>query len=297
MRFIIFIFINFSLIWANPKDIQLPFPSDLEEELNLPAQEKEKEPNSSDLNPEGTKTGVEAESEEIKNDGLPNLKPKKKGKTGDSDQDLKRGAYPRGNYHLNRLDTNRAIGDYNTSVSGEGLVSFKSKLEMIRLLAKERKTQQAKSMIDGIENPPQKFEAMFELAMGLQNSAKTKEEKEESLALYLFISTEAPVGQEKPNPLLPRTSWAIGVLLFQLEDYIPALDHLSKIITDYKDSDYYDDALYLSGRIYEEGKNPHIKNTERAKKYYRMFLEQKDKEKFKDSIYLNEVKRRYARIK
>ncbi len=289
MKYIIYFLINFSFLFANPKGIQLPFPDDTaeteKEDVTPPSQKEEVSAN------------LETQSLEPKDDNLPNLKTKKKKKKSETDQDLQKGAYARGNYHLNRADVNRATIDFKTSISGEGLISYKSKLEMIRLLAQERKIQEARTMIDGIENLEQKYEAMFELAMGLQNSSKTKEEKEESLALYLFILTEAPSEESNSKKFLARTLWAVGVLLFQLEDYLSALDHLSKLITQYSDSDYYDDALYLSGRIYEEGKNPQIKNLQRAKKYYEIFLSQINKEQFKKSIYLKEVQQRYSRLK
>jgi TPR repeat protein len=289
MKYIIYFLINFSLLFANSKGIQLPFPDDTaeaqKEEVTPPSQKEEVSAN------------LETQSLEPKDDNLPNLKTKKKKKKSETEQDLQKGAYARGNYHLNRADINRATIDFKTSISGEGLVSYKSKLEMIRLLAQERKIQEAKTMIDGIENLEQKYEAMFELAMGLQNSAKTKEEKEESLALYLFILTEAPSEESNSKKFLAKTLWTVGVLLFQLEDYLSALDHLSRLITQYSDSDYYDDALYLSGRIYEEGKNPQVKNLQRAKKYYEIFLSQINKDQFKNSIYLKEVQQRYSRLK
>lgn len=270
--------------------IHLPFPGNLdekEEPVTTPTPEKEVIlPQNSDLE----------KKEEPKSDSLPNLPSKKKNKTKDSGQNLNQGAYPRANYHLNRKDEVRAISDYNSASSEEGQASYKSKLELIRLYARDRKTQAAKSLIESLENPDQKFEAYFELAMGLHNSAKTKEEKEESLAIYFFILTEAPHSPEKPNPILPKTSWAIGNLLFQLEDYLPALDHLSKIILEFKDSEYYDDAIYLSGRIYEEGKSPEVRDLERARKYYQLFLSQKHKSPFKESIYLSEVEKRYKKI-
>ncbi len=266
-------------------EIRLPFPEE-EGEVDFQIQEKE-------VIPPQTSESLE---ESLPSSGLPNLPPKKKIKAKDSNQNLNRGAYLRANYHLNRKDETRAVPDYNSASNEEGIANYKSKLELIRLYAKERKIQAAKSLIESLENPEQKFEAYFELAMGLHNSAKTKEEKEESLAIYLFILTEAPQSQEKANPILPKTSWAIGNLLFQLEDYLPALDHLSKIILEFKDSEYYDDAIYLSGRIYEEGKVPEVKDLERAKKYYEIFLSQKHRSPFKESIYLGEVEKRYKKI-
>lgn len=288
MKFLVFFFVLFVKIHSD--NLHLPFPT---EELDTQNQ------NSPNIEKEVIlpKTPEVPQKEESKTESLPNLVPKKKSKKEkDSQSGLFQGAYPRANYHLNRKDEGRALPDYNTSSSEEGLVSFKSKLELIRLHARDRKTQAAKSLIESLENPDQKFEAYFELAMGLHNSAKTKEEKEESLAIYLFILTEAPNSFEKPNPILPKTSWAIGNLLFQLEDYIPALDHLSKIILEFKDSEYYDDAIYLSGRIYEEGKVPEVRDVERARKYYQMFLSQKHKSPFKESIYLAEVEKRYKKL-
>jgi outer membrane protein assembly factor BamD (BamD/ComL family) len=304
IKFFLFFLLSIGLL-ADPRDLNLPFPGDMEDDTNsLPSKETKLPQTGSSENNEGNsnllptgETPLELDKEKLPEDGLPNLKKKKKKIKGEAQNDPSRGAYPRANYHLHRADENRAVSDYNQDMSGEGESPYKSKLEMIRLLAKQRKSQQAKSIIDGMENPDQKFSALFELAMGLHNSAKSNKEKEESLALYLYILTEAPSQPEEPNPLIPRTAWAIAVLLFQLENYMSALDHLSKIIIEFKNSEYFDDALYLSGKIYEEGKSPEVRNLERAKKYYKMFLDLKDKEPVKNSIYLKEVKDRYTRLK
>ncbi|MCB1177375.1 MAG: hypothetical protein KDK36_07340, partial [Leptospiraceae bacterium] len=140
----------------------------------------------------------------------------------------------------------------------------------------------------------------FELASGLENSAKSKKDQEESLNTYLYIITEAPredaKNPEEPNPLLPKASFATGLLLYKMGDYLPALDHLSNIIMKYKNSEYVDDAIYLSGRIYEEGSSGKLRNLERAKQYYKMFLDKKTQKNFRDSIYLKEVEKRFSNL-
>ena len=75
-----------------------------------------------------------------------------------------------------------------------------------------------------------------------------KKLKEESIPFHLAIITEAP----KQNPIVPKIIWALSHLLFTIGDHTPALDHLSNIIKNHADSEYIDDAIYLSGRIYEE---------------------------------------------
>jgi tetratricopeptide (TPR) repeat protein len=235
--------------------------------------------------------------EEPKN-SLPNLQ-KKKGKDS-KDATVDMGPYVRGNYHLNRSDSITAASDYNIATSNEGYQSNLSKLELIRLLAKDRKVQQAKNLIEGLEDLDLKFKGYFELASGLENSAKSKKEKEESLNIYLYILTEVPRENPKnpgePNPMIAKASYAIGLLLYKLEDYTPALDHLSTIILKHKNSEYIDAAIYLSGKIYEEGTSGKVRNLERAIKFYKMFLDKKDTLPFKKSIYLKDVEKRYKNL-
>lgn len=238
-----------------------------------------------------------------------NQTPPKKKKT-EKTEDPHLGLYPKGMYQLNRGDYEKALVDLNQATSAEGGSTNQAKLEVIRLLAKERKTSQAKTIIDGIDDLDTKFKAYFELASGLENISNTKQEREESIPFYLQIITEAPremvadkkskdkSKEEEPqfNPLLPKARWALSNILYKIGDYSSSLDHLSKIIMEFPKSEYLDDAIYLSGKIYEEGNSKFPRDTKRAIKYYEIFLKKKEQEPFKSSIYLSEIEKRTKAI-
>lgn len=195
--------------------------------------------------------------------------------------------FERSKYYLNRDDKSSATPELNAATSGEGENANLAKMDQIRLLALDRKKNEAKNIIEGISEPEFKFKGLYELAVGLENSARgDRKLKEEAIPFHLTIITEAP----KTNPLLPKSLWALSHLLFTIGDHTPALDHLSNIILNHSNSEYADDAIYLSGRIYEESTS--IRNLNRAKKYYELFLKNTDKPAFKNSIYLSFVKKR-----
>ncbi len=195
--------------------------------------------------------------------------------------------FERSKYYLNRDDKSSATPELNAATSGDGENSNLAKMDQIRLLALDRKKNEAKNIIEGISEPDFRFKGLYELAVGLENSARNdKKLKEEAIPFHLAIITEAP----KTNPILPKSLWALSHLLFTIGDHTPALDHLSNIILNHSSSEYADDAIYLSGRIYEESTS--IRNLNRAKKYYELFLKNIDKPAFKNSIYLSFVKKR-----
>lgn len=212
----------------------------------------------------------------------PDKKTKEKKKADESSA-----PYERSKYYLNRDDKASAISELNTSSSGDGEKTNLAKMDQIRLLAQERKKNEAKSVIDGISDLDFKFKGLYELAVGLENSAKgEKKLKEEAIPFHLTIITEAP----ESNPIVAKSLWALSHLLYTIGDHTPALDHLSDIILKHSKSEYIDDAIYLSGRIYEESTS--IRNLNRARKYYQLFLENETKPFFKNSIYLPFVKKR-----
>ncbi|MDX1957324.1 MAG: hypothetical protein SFU98_02060 [Leptospiraceae bacterium] len=249
------------------------------EKVSLPKKEESK-PKSSVALP--SKKETQLPKDQIAT--LPNIEPTKK----KNEKEELAGIYYRANYHLNRKDEKRAYPDYTTGSSGEGATANKSKLELIRVLGNERKLSQAKSMIETIPDGDVKWEAHYEFAIALDNSARNKSDREEAINEYLYIVTEAP----KDHKLQAKTNWALGLLLFKNEDYVQSLDHLSKIIQKYSDTEFYDDAIYLTGRIYEESTFVKLRDIDRAKKFYKLFLKNKDKEGFKSSHYLREVERR-----
>ncbi|NBU98963.1 MAG: hypothetical protein EBS19_12275 [Spirochaetia bacterium] len=180
--------------------------------------------------------------------------PKKKKEEKPADPSF--GILPKAMYNLNRNDLDKATADLNQATASEGESANKAKIEVVRLLAKERKITQAKSIIDGIENVDIKYKAFFELAAGIENVSNKKSEREESIPFYLQIITEAPrestvekKGKEKGkddspdfNPLIPRSRWALANILYKGGEFSAALDHLSRIIIDYPKSEFLDDA-------------------------------------------------------
>lgn len=290
---VIFFICFFTLsLYAQAGQFTLPFP-------NEPELEKE------------TKQ-IETEVILPQNSSLPNQKdgaPTKK-KKGEKAVDPYAGPYPRGMYQLQRSETQKALNDFNQASSGEGGANTnQAKLETVRILSLEKKVPQAKTIADGIEDPDTKYKAYFEIASGIENGSTTKQEREECIPLYLQILSDAPreaalekKGKDKAgdmesfNPILPRTRWALSNLLYKSGEFSSALDHLSRLILDYPRSEYLDDALYLSGKIHEEGNSSFPRDTKRAMKYYEIFLNKKEKEPFKSSIYLQEVEKRLKAI-
>ncbi len=289
-------FIYNNLFSESDKQITLPFPS--ENLINKTEKEMEVEviqpSKASSLPNQSDPSGVSA--------------PKKKKAEKMDDPHL--GLYPRGMYQLNRSETDKALVDLNQATSSEGGSTNLAKLEVVRLLAKERKVSQAKTLLDGIDDLNTRYNGYFELASGLENSSTTKQEREESIPLFLQIITEAPremivdkkskdkSKDDEPqfNPLLPKTRWALANVLYKSDEFTPALDHLSKIIIEFPKSEYLDDAIYLSGKIHEVGNQKFPRDTKRAIKYYEIFLKKKDQEPFKTSIYLSEIEKRIKLI-
>ncbi|MBK6608583.1 MAG: hypothetical protein IPH52_11380 [Leptospiraceae bacterium] len=219
---------------------------------------------------------------------LPNIdKPSSKKGKDKKQADETAAPFERSKYYLNRNDKPSATPELNAATSGDGEISNLAKMDQIRLLALDRKKNEAKNVIEGISDPEFRFKGLYELAVGLENSAKgDKKLKEEAIPFHLSIITEAP----KTNAILPKSLWALSHLLYTIGDHTPALDHLSNIILNHSNSEFADDAIYLSGRIYEESTS--IRNLTRAKKYYELFLKNRDKPHFKNSQYLNFVKSR-----
>lgn len=287
------VFLIFSLcsvsLFSQSQQFSLPFPSETETQKEI------------------QQTEVETISPAPPS-ALPNQKegPTQKKKKGEKAVDPFAGPYPRGMYQLQRSETQKALNDFNQASSGEGGGNAnQAKLETIRILSLEKKAPQAKTIADAIDDLDTKYKAYFEIAAGIENISTTKQEREESIPFYLQILSDAPreAVQDKKskdkagdtesfNPILPRTRWALSNLLYKSGEFSSALDHLSRIILDYPKSEYLDDALFLSGKIHEEGNSTFPRDTKRAMKYYEMFLSKKDSEPFKSSIYLPEVEKR-----
>jgi len=251
-----------------------------------------KEENSSKETKNTTSSKVESKTSEATSNipltNLPNSeKPSSKKGKDKKKADESSAPFERSQYYLNRDDKSAATPELNTASSSDGEKANLAKMDQIRLLALERKKNEAKNIIEGISEPEFKFKGLYELAVGLENSAKSdKKLKEEAIPFHLTIITEAP----KSDKIIPKSLWALSHLLFTIGDHTPALDHLSEIILKHSNSEYADDAIYLSGRIYEESTT--IRNLNRAKKYYELFLKNEQRPQFKNSIYLPFVKKR-----
>jgi hypothetical protein len=216
---------------------------------------------------------------------LPNQTSKSKSKTSKEDESIP--PYERSKYQINRDNIPEANPDLSLSSNSNGIKSNPAKFDQIRLLSIDRKKSEALSIVDSIEDIENKMKAYYELAIGLENSSKSnKKLMAESIPYLLKIITEAP----KDSPILPKSLWAISQLHYKIDEQTQSLDHLSNLILNHKNSEFIDDAVYLSARIYEEV--PSVRNLDRAKKYYSMFLKNLDKTNFKNSIYLPFVKSR-----
>ncbi|MEM7182825.1 MAG: hypothetical protein AAF518_18075 [Spirochaetota bacterium] len=226
---------------------------------------------------------------------LPNLKDirSKSKRQGGKRQDESKPPFDRARYYMNRVRNKEAVVELQDSIQKQGEFSTKAKLDRLRLLGMERDLTAAKSLLQGIQEEDVKYKAYFELAMALATSAKDKKQVNEAIPYYLKVLTEAP----KTDTIVAKTLWALGNLHFRLHEYIPALDYLSLLILEHKNSNYIDDAYYLSGRIYQTG-DTSVKNEEKARKYYQGFLQKARAEEkfFKDSIYLDEVIRRMRHL-
>ena len=247
-----------------------------------------KEPEVKKTTPKKTEAKTAEVAANTKITNLPNsdkLNPKKgkdKKKADESEA-----PFERSKYYLNRDDKPSATPELNTASSSDGEKANLAKMDQIRLLALDRKKNEAKNIIEGISEPEYKFKGLYELAVGLENSAKgDKKLQEEAIPFLLTIITEAP----KTDKIVPKSLWALSHLLFKIGDHTPALDHLSEIILKHSNSEYIDESIYLSGRIYEESTS--IRNLSRAKKYYQMFINNANRDVFINSVYLPFVKKR-----
>ena len=221
---------------------------------------------------------------------LPNLDSKVKKSKEVKDESIP--PHERAKFYTNRNDISSSLPELNSASSTSSSRANLAKFDQIRLFALDRKINEAKAVIDTMEDSDSKWRGYYELAIGLENSAKkNKKLIEEAIPFHLLIITEAT----KENPILPKSLWALSHIHYLIGEPVQSLDHLSNIILNHKNSEYIDDAVYLSARIYEE--NSKIRNLERAKKYYNMFIQNLDKSYFKNSIYLPFVKERASLYK
>jgi len=307
-----FAFINFILIsgiFSQENEFILPFPDDLKPE---PKEEnaKKMETSTDDFQNELKKLDENKKAETIelekketvpnslplkskieKESNLPNLTDKKNKKAKKQAPkgkeiltDASQPPHERGTILLQRQMTEKARAEFKESILKEKDFSFKSRLEEIRLLGMEKKTEEAKNLALNIENPDEKFQALFELARSLDNGdSKTRED---SISIYTIVVTEAP----KTEKIRLRSLWALSHLLYRNLDFQNSLYFLSDILHNHKDSEFYDNAIYLCGKIYE--KPWPGKDLEKSRKFFAAFLDKESEENFRNSEYLEEVKKR-----
>ncbi|MCP5496327.1 MAG: hypothetical protein H7A23_17410 [Leptospiraceae bacterium] len=339
--FLIFSICYSSIVAQEPENaeatITLPFENiyKLEQNREKPEDDTNKPPETllpnSDSSIENKATSLIEKKEEVeKKQLLPNLqeespkkdkaleRPTQKKSKKFKQTDESQPPFERGIYQLKNNLENEAQKEFNDSILKQGEYSLKAKFDQIRLLARERKRDDALSIINGLD-PENKYKGLFELASGLdsvtpqqeefnqnltfdkleENEKKkvwwdkdlVKESKKDAITTYLTIITEA----KEYRALVSKAHWALANLLYKISEYQAALDHLAKILLYYKDTEFIDDAIYLSARIYEsEGDT---RDLGRAQKYYNLFLKNREfNPVFSESVYLPKVKERIQKL-
>ena len=64
------------------------------------------------------------------------------------------------------------VTELNSASSGDGENSNLAKMDQIRLLAHDRRKNEARNVIDGISDLEFKYKGLYELAVGLENASK-----------------------------------------------------------------------------------------------------------------------------
>ncbi len=90
------------------------------------------------------------------------------------------------------------------------------------------------------------------------------------------------------HPLADEVHWLTARVDLKLGNFDKSLEHLNKITTSYKQDILGDDALYMTGKIYEE----QLKDKTKAMETYTQFLKE-----YPGSIYVAEVRKRFRRLR
>ncbi len=90
------------------------------------------------------------------------------------------------------------------------------------------------------------------------------------------------------HPLADEVHWLTARVDLKLGNFEKSLEHLNKITTSYKQDILGDDALYMTGKIYEE----QLKDKAKAMETYTQFLKE-----YPGSIYVAEVRKRFRRLR
>ena len=92
----------------------------------------------------------------------------------------------------------------------------------------------------------------------------------------------------KGHPLEDEVYWLMAKVQMQLGNFEQSLDKLDKINQSYNYDILGDDALFMTGRIYEE----QLKDTEKAMELYTQFLRE-----YPGSIYVADVRKRFRNLR
>ena len=99
---------------------------------------------------------------------------------------------------------------------------------------------------------------------------------------------EPKASLEQAQQIEPVTLYRIGKIYEKQLDFISALNQYQKIIDNFKESIYIDEANYFSAEIY----NKQLKDIEKAKKYYEEIIFHHE-----DSIYFTDARKKYRQLR
>lgn len=217
-------------------------------------------------------------SESVVNQNPKKLPPKKKKKKQKDGADI---AYKLGKLQLASGNLEIAESEFSKATDDD------AKIELILLKKKEGKLDEAVKLIESIADLEKKQKGRIKLANSMADLNKANSSK---VALDQFFQ----VITDEENPLAPAAMWGVSRIFYLKNNFKSSLEYLTRIILDFPDSEFLDDAYYLCGRIYETRGDYH--NSDKAKSFYKLFLKNMDKENFKTSIYSAEVKRRLRQL-
>jgi tetratricopeptide (TPR) repeat protein len=90
------------------------------------------------------------------------------------------------------------------------------------------------------------------------------------------------------HPIVDEILWAKANIYVKLGKFEQAIDELNKIIENFNDDIWSDDANYLIAKIYDEN----LKNKDKAMEYYQNQLT-----KYQGSMYSVEARKRYRQLR
>jgi tetratricopeptide (TPR) repeat protein len=103
-----------------------------------------------------------------------------------------------------------------------------------------------------------------------------------------LVAFQQILKDHKTEEIEPVTLYRIGKIYEKQGDFTSALSQYQKIIDNYKECIYIDEANYFSAEIY----NKQLKDVEKAKKYYEEVIFHHE-----DSIYFTDARRKYRQLR